>query len=236
MSNFKNGFYDMFYPCLKYRFQAILIIFNILLFIFGFSISGNAVQNTYIYNKDVGVIDKLQDTPVNNPPQVFNLRILDASTGQQFASGRPYTGDRLRAEYDFQDIDGDVESNSTLIKWYKNGTQVTNEVSRILTQTVRKGERWYFTVTPHDGKGYGDIKASGEVIIQNAPPSIGYARILPMNPSAKDDLTADYTYFDPEGDPQSRHEIRWYKDNILQGFYNDAKKVPAYDGTRPVKK
>jgi hypothetical protein len=42
-----------------------------------------------------------------------------------------------------------------------------------------------------------------------------------------DNLTAHYTYYDFDGDPEGDSEIRWYKNGGLQPTYNDQLTVPG---------
>ena len=41
------------------------------------------------------------------------------------------------------------------------------------------------------------------------------------------DVKFDYTYSDPENDPQSGSEIRWMKNGVTQPMYNDIKTLPS---------
>ncbi|MFC1662981.1 C25 family cysteine peptidase [Patescibacteria group bacterium] len=45
--------------------------------------------------------------------------------------------------------------------------------------------------------------------------------ITPENPNWTSSLTAHYTYFDENGDPEGATEIRWYRNGILQTNLND---------------
>jgi hypothetical protein len=55
----------------------------------------------------------------------------------------------------------------------------------------------------------------------NGVPSASALQVSPAMPSRSDDLMATYTYTDPETDPESGSQIRWYKDNVLQTELND---------------
>jgi PKD repeat protein len=76
-----------------------------------------------------------------------------------------------------------------------------------------------YTVTP-------DSHTDAQITI-NALPSVSDLSISPKSPSTMDDLLGSYTYSDPEGDPESASEIRWYKDGGLQSDYNDILTVPS---------
>ncbi len=161
----------------------------------------------------------------NEAPYVYNVRIetVDGATNQ-IVTREPITGDRLEAGYSSADSDGDPVT--VLIKWYRNG-QLTNEQSKRLSQTVRKGDSWYFKITPSDGKITGETKTSGSVTVGNAPPLAQGVHIEPSTPSSNDDLRLVYIYSDPENDPEGDHEIRWYKDEVHQPFYDNLNPLPA---------
>lgn len=66
-----------------------------------------------------------------------------------------------------------------------------------------------------------------ELTVDATPSLIPDVRAL--YPPVYDSLTASYTYFDEDGDPESGSEIRWYKDGILQSDFNDILTVPSDD-------
>ena len=122
----------------------------------------------------------------NIPPSVGNLHIIVIITtsGQEIPGGTPITGNKLKAGYTFHDDDGDSEGNS-IIRWYKDGVLVSGEQSKTLSRTVNKGERWHFSVTPSDGKSFGETKRlEFPVVVGNAPPRVQYARVLPSQPTS----------------------------------------------------
>lgn len=173
----------------------------------------------------------------NNPPSAVNVHIItmDGFTNQE-VDRDPITGDKLKAQYTFFDSDtGDTEHGSQL-RWYKFGVlqesvTVNSEQSKILTESIHKGESWYFEIIPSDGKTSGDARKSSTVTIGNAPPYVQAVRILPISPTAKDDLQASYDFFDPDDDPEGASEIRWYKNGILQPFQSNLT-LPASATTR----
>ncbi|KPJ58786.1 MAG: hypothetical protein AMJ46_13640 [Latescibacteria bacterium DG_63] len=126
-----------------------------------------------------------------------------------------------------------------MLNWYKGGflqksvlVSGPNDPDRILSESVRKGERWHFTITPSDGKTTGQTRTSATIIIGNAPPQAQNPRIQPSIPTSKDDLRATYTYSDPEdGNLEGDSEIQWYKDGVLQPGYR-GEVLPASATTR----
>lgn len=174
----------------------------------------------------------------NDPPSAGNpsIIVLDGATNQEVARV-PVTGDKLKAGYDFYDPDGDSEKDSVL-KWYKGDpgylqrtVSVSEGQGRVLvpiTGSIRKGELWYFQITPSDGTAYGDTRQSASVIIGNAPPRVlSTPYISPPNPGTKDNLQAEYNYFDPEDDLEGSPDILWYENNFLQSKYNNQNPLPA---------
>jgi len=61
----------------------------------------------------------------------------------------------------------------------------------------------------------------------NNPPNALNLIIQPTNPNIEDDLIGSYSYSDPDGDPESGTEIRWYRNGALQGSFNDVLTVPS---------
>ncbi len=153
-----------------------------------------------------------------NLPMVTNLKILP---------NEPYTNDDLKANYEYFDLDGDPE-NGTELKWYKNGIhQKDRDNYRIIPSSeVTKGDRWYFTVRPKDGKDFGEIKSSEEVIVRNSPPKAKNLVIIPSVPKKTDNLVCNYVYIDLDNDIEMGTEIRWFKDGQLQPLYNDQRIIP----------
>ncbi len=63
--------------------------------------------------------------------------------------------------------------------------------------------------------------ATNGTVNVSSPPSASNLLITPANPKKADSLTGSYTYSDPDGDPESGSEIRWYKNGVLQAAYNN---------------
>jgi parallel beta-helix repeat protein len=133
----------------------------------------------------------------------------------------------LIASYGFSDPDSDSESGS-LISWFKNdieqpGLEGSFIVNHSLTQ---KGDVWYYIVTPYDDENYGLPVQSDNVTIGNTPPSVSNVIISPTDPTAEDDLTVAYDFYDSDGDSESLDTtIKWLRWN--GAFYEDT----GYRGT-----
>jgi hypothetical protein len=95
-------------------------------------------------------------------------------------------------------------------------------------QETKTGETWRCEVTPNDSHQDGATKTSNTITIGiNNPPTAKNLAITPTSPKTNDNLTAGYTYFDPEGNAESGTETRWYKNGILQPLLNDTLTVSA---------
>ena len=86
-----------------------------------------------------------------------------------------------------------------------------------------------------DGGTYGDGWSTTTVYIaeaasSNSPPSASNVAISP-NPTAGVgvDLVAQYTYSDPDGDPETGTEIRWHHNGSLEIGYDGLTSIPASD-------
>ena len=99
--------------------------------------------------------------------------------------------------------------------------------STIVHEETNIGDEWRCDVTPNDSHQDGTTRPSNMITIGSNNRPIGKTlQITPTTPGIYDDLTASYTYFDPDGDPEGDTEIRWYKDGVLQVELNDALIVP----------
>jgi WD40 repeat protein len=147
----------------------------------------------------------------NHPPSVTNLVILPSL---------PYETENLFVHYNYFDEDGDIEEGSK-IAWYKNGIGITEFYNKnmVPSSATSAGERWYFTITPKDGKEFGKVQHSEEVIIF-------HCCILPSSPYETANLFAHYGYLE-ENRSVEYSDIRWYKNGILQSILNDENVVPS---------
>jgi len=144
----------------------------------------------------------------NHPPAATNLYLTPSS---------PKTTDNLTANYTYNDEDKDIESG-TEIKWYKDGVlqSTYNDQKTIPASATAKGQSWYFTVKPKDGKEFGKVQISSSITILNTPPTAPTVSITPSSPSTDDDLICQATgSVDVDGDTIS-YKYAWYKNGILQ--------------------
>lgn len=164
---------------------------------------------------DLGDLQTADPVTIGNTPPTAS----DAAISPEF----PSTGDDLVANYVYSDVDGDIESGTT-IRWYRNGSmQATyNDLTVLPATATAEGQQWHFTVRPGDGTENGPYQTSADVTIGNTPPTASDLSISPVSPNTNNDLTGSYTYADVDGDPENGTEIRWYLDGNLQPIYNDS--------------
>jgi hypothetical protein len=101
--------------------------------------------------------------------------------------------------------------------------------STIVSEETKNGDVWKCEVTPNDSHQDGATKTSNPITIgENNKPYAKDLTITPTTPKTNDDLTASYTFFDPDGDPENttQTEIRWYKNDVLVPELNDTLTVP----------
>jgi parallel beta-helix repeat protein len=165
----------------------------------------------------------------NTPPSVSNILITP-----QF----PNTADDLLVNYTYYDEDGDLESDDTIIKWYRMRPgdiqfSYTGYQGKTLSSTfTTKDEIWKCEVIPHDGLNYGmNVMSASEVTIGNSPPSASNVYITPSNPTTQDTLTANYDYLDLDSDLEDGTEIIWFRDGMQDSSLNNLLTV-SWDQTQ----
>jgi hypothetical protein len=94
-----------------------------------------------------------------------------------------------------------------------------------------------YTVVVNDtaGNSFTSAEHQGLVSGTNQAPSVDNitlsrsesAILLPI--LSNDTLYLNYTFSDPESDPESGTEIRWYKNGVLQSSYNELKQIPSFE-------
>ncbi|MGB9595707.1 MAG: hypothetical protein ACPL7B_05450, partial [Candidatus Poribacteria bacterium] len=155
----------------------------------------------------------------NTAPTANNAKIMPTE---------PKTTDDLRCEYDYTDIDGDIESGTEII-WFRDGIEQVEYRGELLipSSSTNRGERWQYKLRPKDGTEFGEEITSPEVIIVNSPPIANNVIIEPVNPSEGMGLICKYEYIDADGDEENGTSLRWYKNDILQSKYNDQMEIPT---------
>jgi len=141
----------------------------------------------------------------NEPPEASNLTITPSL---------PVTTDNLVGSYDYYDPDGDPESGTQIV-WYKDSVPhpLLFNVLTVPSSFTKKGQTWYFTVRPSDGKVYGDLQTSPSVTIQNSPPRIdSYYPVT--HPTIKEGERQEFniTKSDADRDPLT---VAWYLNGTM---------------------
>ncbi|MHA2277256.1 MAG: LamG domain-containing protein, partial [Candidatus Kariarchaeaceae archaeon] len=156
----------------------------------------------------------------NKAPSAGNLTLLPASVT---------SNDSLTLNYDYFDIDDDVESG-TEIRWYNNSIlqPLYNDLTTLPASALFKGDQWYATVRPNDGALFGSMVNSSLIDIENTLPQVSNVFITPSNPVNTSALTASYTYSDLDTDTENTgmREISWYKNGVVENTYNNLLLLP----------
>jgi hypothetical protein len=165
-----------------------------------------------------------------SPTSIFVLNAPPMASELTITPSDPRQGMALTANYKYFDIDADLEdTDQRTILWYRDGENVAdydNMISLPLN-IIRKGETWHFTLRPHDGEAYGSgqtspsFTISGDVVIGNTAPVVNGTFINPTEPASSDNLTAEYNYFDIDGDELAKVEIHWFRNEVhIESFNN----------------
>jgi len=121
-------------------------------------------------------------------------------------------------------------SQSQIQQHYTETKDGLSNSSTIVYEETNIGEIWRCEVTPNDSHQDGTTKTSNTITIgYNNKPTAKDLTITPTTPNTNDNLTATYTYFDPDGDPENTTltEIRWYRNGIPVQELNNTLIVPS---------
>ena len=156
------------------------------------------------------------------PPEARNVALAPVPA---------WPGDDLAASYTYYDANGDPQADER-VRWYKDGVyEGTYDNALVLPAgATAVGQAWFCRVRCHDGTAWGAWFASNHVTITNPGPMAPEARNVTLTPdpaSPGDDLAASYTYYDANGDAQVAERVRWYKDGVYEGTYDNALVLPA---------
>ncbi len=120
------------------------------------------------------------------------------------------------------------------ITWYKNKVPIlqlnnkrtiTNDditVNRLdagPADLISKGQEWFFSVKPSDGKLFGPTIVSHSIFVANTPPIINNITLSSSNVdptifSSVDNITVSQQYSDINGDPAVSINYRWLANGI----------------------
>jgi hypothetical protein len=158
-------------------------------------------------------------TILNSSPTASNLGITSI----------PKTSDDLVASWSYNDADGDAESTSWIIHWYKDGNlQIAyDNLTTVSSSATVKGELWNYTLQVYDSEEYSIIYNSSTITVLNSIPTAS-GLTLTSNPVTTDDLVASWTYNDADSDPEdSSWILLWYKNGIIEPSLNNTITVLA---------
>ncbi|MFX0121936.1 MAG: hypothetical protein ACFE9A_21295, partial [Candidatus Hodarchaeota archaeon] len=104
-------------------------------------------------------------TIINTAPTLENV---------SFTNTNPNTTRPLEVDWTFLDLDGDTESTTVIIRWFKDGIyqSILDDLKSVSSGFTTKGEVWYYTVQVFDGESYSIEHSSLLITIANACPSI----------------------------------------------------------------
>nr|MDO8113247.1 hypothetical protein [Candidatus Sigynarchaeota archaeon] len=127
------------------------------------------------------------------------------------------TDSDLVASYEFSDVDGDLDTGTT-IRWYCNGTEQPGLENRSVIDAAftNRTETWYFTVEPSDGWVKGSICQSPSIFIENTAPNATSVSIHPASPSFTGNLSFTYMYEDADEDTEKGPGVRWFRNTVEQ--------------------
>ncbi|WP_455391914.1 LamG domain-containing protein, partial [[Eubacterium] cellulosolvens] len=154
----------------------------------------NALPSRYIQWRAV-----LKSTDGIYSPILYNVTItwnhLPKAVNVTITPAKPTIHDELVIDYDYSDIDGDAEGATTFEWMVDRGTGVFVG-SGIYTQNLAPkwtafNERWFCTITPHDGKNYGFPVESA--IVKIAKGNITEILITPAYVEVSADDTVQFT-------------------------------------------
>jgi hypothetical protein len=164
-------------------------------------LSGNTSKGE-VWHYTVQVFDGQNYSVINTlSPGVQILNTAPTASGIMITPGIPSTNVSLTAEWSFTDVDGDNESSSWIIRWYKDGQyQATyDDQISIPSSATSKGEYWNFTIQVHDGSDYSIQYNSTAILIVNTQPEVTDIAIT-SNPTSSESLVASWTTTDIDGD------------------------------------
>ncbi|MHA2334669.1 MAG: hypothetical protein ACXAEU_21760 [Candidatus Hodarchaeales archaeon] len=103
-----------------------------------------------------------------------------------------------------------------------------NDSTTVSAGNTTKNEEWYYRIRVNDGTNYSSWVMSSNVTILNSLSIVSALNIENAgNLYTDDDLVANWTFSDADGDSQAAYYILWYKNGIIQPLLNDSMIVTA---------
>lgn len=148
-------------------------------------------------------------TATNSPPALENITLLPLN---------PTVQSEITARILASDSDGDPITYQ--VKWYVNDEQIGEGMSFTYPE-IKKGDRIFAEVTPYDGKAYGEMMRSSELIVGGLPPRIVSVSVIPeIVDVTTPQITLDALFEDADGDDIDLI-VHWLvKDEVLANTSN----------------
>jgi len=156
----------------------------------------------------------------NTPPEAQNPIVTPDPPG---------TGADLHASYTYYDADSEPEVTYR-IRWYRDAVYQAayDNLTTLPSSATAVGEVWYFRVRVHDGIEWSPWTISNQVmVIVNTRPEVHSPTLTPDRPRPWEDLYANYTYYDADGEPEVTYRIRWYRDGVYRAAYDNLTTVAS---------
>ena len=148
----------------------------------------------------------------DNLPIAENLLVFDSN------SGALVEGDTLVSNYQYSDIDGDLEGAST-IQWFRNGIEIDGATAATYVIVAADvDQQLNFQITPVSSNGSAGVPVSSSFITttNNAPVASAVVISGDSNGVASlgDTLNGSYVYSDQENDAEGLTAFRWLRDGV----------------------
>ncbi|MHA2332664.1 MAG: DUF2341 domain-containing protein, partial [Candidatus Hodarchaeales archaeon] len=176
--------------------------------------------------QDFGIVQNSSTVTVQNgAPEVTTASVSPSSPG---------TTSDLTATYTYIDSDGDGENTGNReVEWFKNGQPTAFTGLALSSSNTAKGEDWSFRIRVHDGMSYSDWYQAGNVTIANTAPTASNLNVEnSANLRTVDNLIANWTFNDVDGDNPAAYYIIWYANGILQPLLNNTMVVNGGNTTK----
>ncbi|UCG01078.1 MAG: DUF2341 domain-containing protein [Candidatus Heimdallarchaeota archaeon] len=192
------------------------------------TISSNITKKGEEWNYTLRVFDGENYSIQYNSSSTIVINTLPVALNVSL-NENPLTNDNLTVNYTYYDADGDNESSSWRIRWYKNNELLPelNDTMIVNFGNTTKNEIWYYKIQISDGEDYSNNYYSTSRIIENTPPILSNLSITP-NPTTITALEAFWSFHDDDGDFESIIRIiLWYRDHIHQPSLDNRILVPS---------
>lgn len=185
-------------------------------------IVGETSKEYTLTDADEDAYIKFSVTPVStnepyNGEETFSgvfLSAMNPEAKNVKITGDIAEGEELSVSYDYSDENGDKESGS-VINWYslKTETAEPKKIATGETYTLKEEDNNCFikvgVIPKNAGSGKQEKEFFSEIIAGAFAPEVTDVKIL-GTVKAESSVGVDYKYFDKNGDPQGKCEIRWY--------------------------